>query len=90
MSKSIKKDKLRYWLTDYLTDSVHGLRMGKKEKPSVAFNSWAKHFKREEASFLVEMEYWEWEEDERTEIPLEEVVKYADSLLQTIVNNWYK
>lgn len=88
MAKVVKKNKLRYWLVDYITNNVHKCKMDKKEKEAAAFNSWAKNFKREEADFLVGMEFWEWEQDPRTEIPLPEVVKYANEMFKIVLDKW--
>ena len=49
---NIKKE-LENWLVDYLTDTVHNL----EAKDSDEFNKWAKSFEREEAAFVVGMEF---------------------------------
>ena len=61
---NIKKD-LENWLVDYLTDTVRNL----EAKDSADFNDWAKSFERDEAAFVVGMEFVnDWGYDERTEI----------------------
>jgi len=86
--KTIKiKKELENWLVDYLTNTVHNL----EAEDSDEFNNWAKAFKREEAAFVVRMEFVnDWGYDKRTEITEEEAEKYAQSLLKIILNNWYK
>ena len=44
---------LREWLIDYITDTIHGM----KAENSPEFDLWAASFKREEAEFVVNMEY---------------------------------
>lgn len=85
--KSINiKNELNKWLVEYLTNTIHNLKV----EDSDDFNKWAKTFEREEAQVLVDMEFeTDWEYDERTEIPEEEAIKYAQSLLQEILDNWY-
>ncbi len=85
--KSINiKNELNEWLVEYLTNTIHNLKV----EDSDDFNKWAKTFEREEAQVLVDMEFeTDWEYDERTEIPEEEAIKYAQSLLQEILDNWY-
>lgn len=85
--KSINiKNELNKWLVEYLTNTIHNLKV----EDSDDFNKWAKTFEREEAQVLVDMDFeTDWEYDERTEIPEEEAIKYAQSLLQEILDNWY-
>lgn len=85
--KSINiKNELNEWLVEYLTNTIHNLKV----EDSDDFNKWAKTFEREEAQVLVDMEFeTDWEYDERTEIPEKEAIKYAQSLLQEILDNWY-
>ena len=83
---NIKKE-LENWLVDYLTDTVPNL----EAKDSDEFNKWAKSFEREEAAFVVGMEFVnDWGYDKRTEISEEEAEEYAQTLLKTILDNWYK
>ena len=82
---NIKKD-LENWLVDYLTDTVRNL----EAKDSTDFNDWAKSFERDEAAFVVGMEFVnDWGYDERTEISEEEAEEYAQTLLKIILENWY-
>lgn len=82
---NVKKD-LEKWLVDYITDTIHQL----EAEDSEAFNRWAKNFEREEAEFLVSMEFGvDWEDEDRSEISEEEAAEYAGSLIQTILDNWY-
>lgn len=82
---NIKKD-LREWLIKYITNTIHGLTA----EDSAEFNKWAKSFKKEEAEFVVDMEFVnDWGYDEREIIPEEEAEKYAQLLLQRILDNWY-
>lgn len=83
---NIKKD-LENWLADYITDTIHNL----ETKDGEEFNQWARSFNREEAAFLVGMEFCnDWGYDKRDEITENEAEKYAQVLLKTILNNWYK
>ena len=83
---NIKKE-LENWLVDYLTDTVRNL----EAKDSTDFNDWAKSFERDEAAFVVGMEFVnDWGYDKRTEISEEEAEEYAQTLLKTILDNWYK
>ena len=86
--KSIKiKNELENWLVDYLTNTVHNL----EAEGSPEFNKWAKSFEREEAAFVVGMEFVnDWGYDKRTEINEEEAEEYAQSLLKVILDNWYR
>lgn len=82
---NVKKD-LENWLVNYITDTIHQLEAENSE----AFNKWAKNFEREEAEFVVSMEFGvDWGYEERKEISEEEVAEYASSLIQTILDNWY-
>lgn len=82
---NIKKN-LREWLVEYITNAIHGLLT----EDSIEFNKWAKAFKKEEAEFVVDMEFInDWGYDERENIPEEEAIEYAQILLQKILNNWY-
>ena len=84
---NIEKD-LANWLTDYITDFVHNIKT--EGKPNTEFEKWAKEFEREEAAFVVNMEFTnDWGYDERKEVSEEEAEQYAQSLLQTILDNWY-
>ena len=86
--KTIKiKNELESWLVDYLTNTVHNL----EAEGSSEFNKWAKSFEREEAAFVVGMEFVnDWGYDKRTEINEEEAEEYAQSLLKVILDNWYR
>ena len=86
--KTIKiKEELEKWLVDYLTTTVNNLEAENSEE----FNAWAKSFKRDEAEFVVGMEFVnDWGYDERTEITEEEAEEYAQSLLKVILDNWYR
>lgn len=80
------KDELEKWLVDYITDTVHKLETGDSKE----FNNWAKAFKKEEAAFVVDMEFVnDWAYDKRTEITEKEAEQYALSLLKIILDNWY-
>lgn len=82
----IRIKELQNWLSEYITNSIHKL----ESENSKEFNEWAKSFKKEEAEFVVGMEFInDWGYDEREEIPKEEAIKYAESLIKTIVDNWY-
>lgn len=82
---SIKKD-LKKWLVEYITNSIHGL----SAENSTEFNNWAKSFKKEEAEFVVDMEFMnDWGYDERENVPEDEAMKYAQLLMQKILDNWY-
>ena len=80
------KNELKEWLVNYITDSIHSF----ESEDSKEFNVWAKAFKKEEASFVVDMEFTnDWGYDERESISEEEAAKYAQPLIQKILNNWY-
>ena len=52
--KTIKiKTELKDWLIDNITNTIHGLEAENSDE----FNNWAKVFKREEAEFVVNMEF---------------------------------
>lgn len=83
---NIKKE-LENWLVDYLTNTVHSLKSENCED----FNNWAKSFEKEEAAFLVGMEFVsDFGYDERTEITESEAEEYAQGLLRIIIDNWNK
>ncbi len=83
---NIKSD-LANWVIDYITNAVHNTT----SDDSTEFNNWAKSFDRDEAKVVVSMEFGnDWGYDTRTEIAEEEAEKYAQKLLQVILNNWYK
>lgn len=86
--KTIKiKTELEDWLIDNITNTIHGLEAENADE----FNNWAKAFEREEAEFVVNMEFGnDWGYDTRDEITEEEAVEYAQSLLKTILDNWYR
>lgn len=80
------KEELNQWLVDYITDTIHNL----EAEDSIEFNKWAKSFKKEEAEFVVNMEFVnDWGYDGRNEIPEEEAIDYAQVLLKRILDNWY-
>lgn len=85
--KSINiKNGLNEWLVEYITNTIHGF----EAEDSDDFNKWAKTFEREEAQFVVNMEFVnDWGYDEREEVPEEEAIKYVQSLLRRILDNWY-
>lgn len=87
MMKMIKiKTELQEWLVDYITNTIHGLEAENSED----FNKWAKSFEREEADFVVNMEFGnDWGYDKRDEITEKEASEYAQALMQTILDNWY-
>lgn len=79
-------NELESWLIDYLTNTIHNLEAEDSEE----FNKWAKSFERDEAEFVVNMEFVnDWSYDQRTEITEEEATKYANSLLRKILDRWY-
>ncbi|MCA4531501.1 hypothetical protein LDZ77_03010 [Bacteroides xylanisolvens] len=85
--KSINiKEELNQWLVDYITDTIHNL----EAEDSIEFNKWAKSFEKEEAEFVVNMEFVnDWGYDGRSEIPEKEAIDYAQILLKRILDNWY-
>ena len=82
-------NELEKWLVDYITDFVHQAESENHSSPE--FDKWAKSFPRDEAEFVVGMEFTnDWGYDEREEVSEEEAEKYAHELLKTIFDNWYK
>ena len=80
------KTELQDWLVDNITNAIHGLEAENSDE----FNKWAKSFEREEASFVVNMEFGnDWGYDEREEVSEKEAAEYAQSLMQKILDNWY-
>ena len=80
------KNELNAWLVDYITNAIHGFKGEDFEE----FNKWAKSFKKEEAEFVVNMEFAnDWGYDKRSEVPEDEAAEYADSLIKRILDNWY-
>lgn len=80
------KTELNEWLVTYITSTINNLEANEP----VGFNEWAKSFKKEEALFVVNMEFTnDWGYEKREEITEEEATEYAHSLIQRIVNNWY-
>lgn len=77
---------LSEWLVKYITDTINNLEANKP----IGFNEWAKSFKKEEAQFVVDMEFTnDWGYEKRKEITEKEATEYAHSLIQRIVNNWH-
>ncbi len=77
---------LREWLIDYITDTIHGM----KAENSPEFDLWAASFKREEAEFVVNMEYLvECGDELREEISEDEAREYATPFLRKILDSWY-
>ena len=90
MKTTIKLVSLRYWLIEHITSYIHSLKVKDDWVSKDEFNKWAKTFKREEAAFVVNMEYMvDWGNETRSLIPIEEVEKYAQSLIQKIIDKWY-
>lgn len=84
------KTELKEWLVDYITDTIHGLRCEDRSFDNEAFNGWAHSFKREEAAFVVNMEFVvDWGYSTQEYISNEEACKYAQTLIQIIVDKWY-
>lgn len=82
----IKTMLLREWLIDYITDTIHGM----KAENSPEFDRWAASFKRDEAEFVVNMEYLvECGDELREEISEEEAREYATPFLKKILDRWY-
>lgn len=80
------KNELESWLVDFITETIHSMEVEDFED----FNQWAKSFKRDEADFVVKMEFPnDWGYDERIEITEDEAIKYAGPLIQRIVDNWF-
>ena len=83
----IELSKLKGWLADYITDYIHELESEQSEE----FNKWARSFKREEAVFVVNMEFIvDWGYEKRKMIPEKEAKEYAETLIRTILDNWYR
>lgn len=81
---NIKND-LKEWLVNDITNSIHNLA-----SDSTEFNSWAKSFDRDEAEFVVDMEFInDFGYDTREEIEEREAKEYADALMKIILNKWY-
>jgi len=81
------KEELATWVVDYITNTIHRLEAENSEE----FNKWAKSFEREEAEFVVNMEFGnDWAYDEREEITIKEATEYAESLLKIVLDNWYR
>lgn len=90
MKTTIKLASLRYWLIEHITSYIHSLKVKDDWVSKDEFNKWAKTFKRKEAAFVVNMEYEvDWGNETRSSIPIEEVEKYAQSLIQKIIDKWY-
>lgn len=80
------KEELCDWLINYITNTIHGL----EAENSTEFNKWAKNFKREEAEFVVNMEFAnDWGNDQREQISSKEATEYAQSILKIILDNWH-
>lgn len=80
------KTELNEWLVTYITSTINNLEANEP----VGFNEWAKSFKKEEAQFVVNMEFTnDWGYEKREEITEEEATEYAHSLIQIILNSWY-
>ena len=85
--ETIKKENLKNGLINHITDTIHNF----KAENFPEFNLWASSFNKEEADFLVNMEYSnDWGYDTRTEIPLHEVEEYKKILLDRILKNWHR
>lgn len=85
MKKINIKSELEPWLVDYITNAVHGFEADDFED----FVEWARSFKREEAEFVVKMEFFnDWGYDDRIEVTEEEAISYAQSLLRKILDKW--
>lgn len=87
---NIRKD-LRNWFADYITNSIH--EMTTEESPE--FNKWAKSFKRDEAEFLVNMEFgeiiaeWCVGGNESEYMPETVAKDFAEGLIEKIIQVWY-
>lgn len=80
------KNELNEWLVKYITNTIHNLYA----EDSDEFNKWAENFKESEAKFVVDMEFCnDWGYDEREDIDENEAEKYASTLIQTILDNWF-
>lgn len=90
MKTTIKLSSLKYWLIDYITSQIRSLKIKDDWISKAEFNKWAKSFKREEAAFVVNMEYMvDWGNESRSLIPIEEAKVYAGTLIETIISKWY-
>lgn len=86
--ENIKIEELKDWIVDEITKTIHGFESD--DENAKEFLSWAKLFEREEAEFVVGIEFVnDWGYDDRKEIPVEEAADYAHDLMQRIVNCWY-
>lgn len=86
MKKINIQKELKEWLINYLTYTIHNLEAENFDE----FIEWAKSFKREEAEFVVNMEFVnDWGYDNRTEIAESEAVAYGEILLKKILDRWY-
>ena len=82
MKTTIKLSSLKYWLIDYITSQIRSLKIKEDWISKEEFNKWAKSFKREEAAFVVNMEYMvDWGNESRSSIPIEEAKVYAGTLI---------
>ena len=80
------KTELRTWLVDYIVETIHSLHAANSE----GFDYWAKHFKKEEAKAVVDMEYIvECSDIEDEEISCDDAKRYAEPFLKRILDNWY-
>lgn len=80
------KTELKKWLVNYITKAINSCESEDEEE----FNAWAKAFQKENAAIVVDMEFGNsWEYDERESISEEEATKYAQMLIQRILNSWY-
>lgn len=80
------KTELKEWLVNYITNNIHGF----ESEDSPEFNAWAKAFDKEEASFVVDMEFInDWGYNQRESISEDETSKYAQPLIKRILENWY-
>lgn len=87
----IEKDKMRGWLSDYITDRIRSIQVeGGDHKSRKSFIEWARSLDKKEADFVVNMEFFpEYCYDERTDIPLEEATSFGEALISKILNTWY-
>lgn len=90
MKTTVKLSCLKYWLIEHITKQIQSMKIKEDRISKDEFNKWAKSFKREEATFVVNMEYSvDWGDEQRTSIPIEEAKAYAQILIQKIVDKWY-
>lgn len=81
-----KNKELEKWLIDYITNQIQSC----KSENCPEFDVWAKNFQKEEAAFVVKMEFPnDWGYDNRDSIPKDEAKHYAELLIQRILNSWY-